>query len=290
MKILIRKLITRRAPKIPIGELPNINLFHVQSISETPHCAILMKVTNIPGTLEKITDIIAKFGLNIVTINTLERAAGQTAHLLVTMEKCSEESRRRVEEELLRLKDVIQSIHSVTAEDSMLFIPFNQLVFVDRRACIFTQGMLREFYKELTKDPATASIGRVMMKKIGESIGSVIFRGWVSYIVEREELSDALKKKYLDSFSNMFHALGYGALEISQIGTLKYRVELYNSVVCETLKETLVGIKRCGFFNEGVLLGFFREMFKRRVNVEETKCLCEGADYCEYEVQMMEPV
>jgi len=283
-------LVTKRKSKIPIGELPNINLFHVQPIGVNPHCAILMRVVNIPGALEKITDVIAGLGLNIVSINTLERAYGQQAHLLIIIENCSENDRSILEERLSKLKDVVLSIYSVVAEDSWLFIPFNQLVFIDRRACIFTQGMLREFWKDMIRDPTIASISKTILKKMGESIGSQIYRGWVSYIVEREELSNELKKKYLESFSEFFHSLGHGTLEISQIGTLKYRLELYNSIICESLKDIVFGAKKCGFFYEGLLSGFFREMFNRRVNVEETKCLCEGKDYCEYEVQILEPI
>lgn len=255
-----------------------------------PSCALLCEITNRPGVLEKITDIILHYGFNIVKIYTPETITGAKGYLVIVLENCVEENMKSLIGSIMsEAKGLVLNVTGVSSStNGFLFPPFGDIVFGDRRACLLTLGMIREVSSAFLKDPSTASMGKIWLKSLGEALGKQIYLGWVKYFLVKADRWEDQVQTAIQQLAEIYHALGYGELEVAEVVGLKYRLIVYRDIFCHALSE-LKTLQKCGYITGGIFSGFFRELFGRRANVVEKECLCMGKDKCVHEIELFEP-
>lgn len=239
--------------------------------------------------MEKIAAIILKHGFNVVKVYTPETISGDKGHLVFILENCTEDYAKKLVDEIkINAPEVVLNISGVSSSNGILFLPFKDIVFGDRRACVLTSGMVREMGNVFLKDPSTASMGKIWLRSLGEAIGRQIYRGWIKYVYTASNKWEENVKNVLQHFVDIYHALGFGELEVVEVSGLKYRVVAYRNIFCSAFNELKV-VQKCGFINEGILTGLFREIFGRRTVVNEKECVCMNRDKCIYEIELYEP-
>ncbi|OYT39993.1 MAG: hypothetical protein B6U89_03235 [Desulfurococcales archaeon ex4484_58] len=289
MSIIVRKVLRRRPPKEYIGRYPNIYIDTAYISPDKPASLLYVKVPNEIGVLEKIARIIRSRGINIVKVNIPEIPVGNEAYVTLMLENCDQKCIEGVVNDLKdTYPDIILSIDSVTSYDSYLFIPYNQLIFIDRPAFILTTGMLREALRSIYTDPVLAKQARIVVKRFGEGVGKQIFEEWVSYI---EKYCHIDWFKYIDKalryFADFYKALNLGEIELFKIGETRYNIRIHNNMECNSLKP-LGFVENTGYFTAGIITGYLEAVLNRRVVVRETKCVNKGSKYDEFEVQIYE--
>ncbi len=289
-KLVIKKIIKKRPSKAMRAGLHNIQIDSLYVNKERELTVLVVKAVNKPGVLERITDVIAARNINIVKVDTPEVLEGEEAFLTFLLD-CSLSEAKAISDRIGdELRDIVRSIEVKGARDSYVFVPFNILVFGDRRACILTQGMIREVIRELLRYGSNVQYIFQVLRSIGRAIGKQLYRGWIEYLETNGGKSrnwDEFVENALKHFADFYHALGYGWAEIARIGTNKYRITIYNDITCNAVKE-LGYHGKTGHLTAGIIAGYLEALLGRRVVVEEIDCVNTGSDKDVFEVEVLE--
>jgi predicted hydrocarbon binding protein/predicted amino acid-binding ACT domain protein len=247
---------------------------------------LLVKTVNKPGVLSRIADVIADMNINIAKISTLEPVEGPEAFILFLLE-CDQETLLKVKERIKNeLSSIVKSISAVGARDSYVFLPFNHIVFGDRRALVLTQGMLRELIREVMRRYGPLPHVENILRSIGRAIGKQLFKGWISYLeTDHGRDWESYINTALQHFADIFHALGYGSIEIEQVGVATYRIIVYDNIECRAARE-LKYQGKTGYITAGVIAGFLEALLSREVSVEEVECINDGSDKDVFEAHL----
>ncbi len=279
VKLLMRKLLKRRPPRIYRGRYPNLLIDTAYISREKPIGVLNIRVVNKKGVMRTIADIITRENVNIIKATIPEFPLGKDAYIVFVLEncdqKCVDNITNKIKEEA---KEMVLDIYSVSSSEGFVFVPYSTLIFIDRRAIVLTEGMLRELIIGLMREEYLTSYVPLILRKIGESIGKQIYEGWVSYI-EKYSAEDWFKyvDKALVYLAEFFHALGFAETEILRIGETRYRIALYNNIECESLRERGF-VETTGHITAGIIAGYLKALLNREVTVTEIECINKGGE------------
>ncbi len=277
--------------------------YNIDTIIDTGNRRMTTFLVKIPGSytiISKIIEEIAKYGKPVVKMGIpdyLSPASSNTPYLYIVVGDCD----ARCGSEL---RDVVKSVEGVEKvdvyypEEGYIFPLYDSVMFLREESLILTAkilgGMLYDII--LPSGPQIRAyplgLGAItILTTMGKAFGKQIYDYLTKYV--REELYEDFNEyveAMLKLFSKFMKAIGVGEAEIESRSGRVYEIRLIGGAVeCKSLSRYSFNGKT-GYLTRGIIEGFFQELFERRIDVKETKCINKGSRDCIYIVEIMESV
>ncbi len=271
-KLIIRK--PRRIETIP---------FYIDTLIDTPDVdtvAFVIKGENKVGVANQVTNVFAEKGINIVkiTVPYPVPADKPSFELTVIAEKCGGDCAEKIAEELKRRVPGVTEVRVYKPYNRLLIIEYHPLIAVGERSIILPETALRGLITVLLSNWGDLAAS-TSIRKLGRNIGENLYEKLSSYVAGDDY--DTLSEIFIRSLQ----AMGIGIVEIlsntASDGEVIFRI--YDNIECRNYGHTG---KPMSSLVKGIIEGFYRRLWEKRVVVREEKCLAKGDKYCEFNVSV----
>ena len=236
--------------------------------------SILME--DIPGMLAKVSDVIAKRGINIL-YGVHHKSEEPNATWWCFFADLGDTNPDELASDLAKVGGV-KKIAWTPALDKPLFLDVHHstLEFFDERAVLFRADWLVGIFADIYKRWGTG--GRVFIYHLGYGGGRETYEIWKRRLgLEGKELIQAA----LD----IIQSLGW-------VSRSSFEIDLDNEIAVIRLEKNfecaLSRDMKGSQFIRGVIAGFFSGVFGSDCTVDERKCISRGDPYCEFLVRVVE--
>jgi len=231
------------------------------------------------GILRKVTDLLARQSIPILFLSISRPELNKPVEALIFVDlTMASISKSDLKSELLNIADIenvelIEPIHDSLLVDTY----FEKLVLGSERAVIFRKPIYEALIMETVRQ--LGSGGKALLYHIGRNMGKSVYKDYVKMI--GGEKLDVL----LEVGKAFFKLIGLGVLEIPYINMEKKEalLRVFDSFECTLYKRAE---KPVSSLVKGIFAGWFSELFKTEMEVEEKKCIAMGSPYCEFFIKM----
>jgi len=227
------------------------------------------------GVLHQITSIFKQYDLPIINMGISQN---EPSYAFIFLDISENES--------LDVKELTSKIENIPFVDDVKLIepPFRGFIFDPyffpfkirgERALIFLRRTYEGLIK-LTREKIGSGFKAILFH-IGFDIGFHVFKKAHIHIAGKDP------RKLIETVKAFFQLLGYGIIrEITfDMDKSEAIVKVDKCFECEML----IGSKEAeAHFVRGMFAGWFSQLFGKKVNVIETKCIAKGDEYCEFHV------
>lgn len=237
---------------------------------------IALKLVNKPGALMKVSQLLAKYNVNILS-GIIEAPAEEKEAYWISQIDLTEADvpPEKIFEELKELDVVLGIEHGAKEIGEILLPPFKaSITTLGGEAIVERDAWLYELYKAL--DQYFGVAGLAFMYHLGYRAGYIIGEKWSAN-------AGVTGRNLLILGFEIFKALNwikdYELVEFD-IEEKRIRFRLYDSFECRPFK----GMSKTprSHYLRGILAGFISYVIGERISLIETRCLSKGDEYCEF--------
>ena len=232
---------------------------------------------NVPGALNKITNILREYYLNIDYIETYSKAEDEYTLFIAVDFKDSRTSPREI---LGRFKDEKEYV-----KEASIAPHFKNIIYPSKFYPMDIGGMRAILLGLADMKGLVEGIKEELGKKAGESL--LYHLGYATGRKLHSIYAAPLKVNEIEEGVILLKALvrgeRWGEITDYEIKEDKVIIKLEKLWECEIHKNKTN--TPSGNYLKGILTGFFRSLLGREPIVEETKCIAIGDPYCQFEVR-----
>ncbi|MCS7385395.1 MAG: ACT domain-containing protein [archaeon GB-1867-005] len=238
----------------------------------------LVELKDVPGALEKLTNIISGNNVDIrsaILIPSIEKQ--EVGHILIYLDFTHTRVDPSTLSEELRELDVVNWVKYIKPQYNNLIVnTFSfPIAIMGEKALLFRAEWLRELFKRLLK--RFGSGGKAFLFYMG-------FEGGRSSAIHLKNKTNLTGRSLVEAILKIMQAMGHGIFELEKCSLEPLEIvikakELYECASNETIEE---GGSQ---FIRGFLSGVLSEAFKMDLLAIEVKCQSKGDECCEFHVQ-----
>jgi len=235
---------------------------------------------NIPGALAKVSTLMAKYNINILS-SIIDAPLDSAKAKMISFIECGK-VKTPIDEVTSKLRglDVVLDVEMVKPQHPNLIINdlMYPITFMGVRGILIHIAGLGEVLKYLYSK--FGSSAKVLMYYAG--YGSI--KGMVKGLKRATGLRD---ERLLDICLKMFKAVGFGDFKITyyNLNPIYVVVEAYDLFECTPFKNKLKEPNSQVF--RGILAGIVEEITGKRVTSVEEKCIAKGDPYCQFTIKQV---
>ena len=237
---------------------------------------VALTLLNKPGVLEKVAEIFAKHGVNILSgIHYGPSEKKESIWFFSADFTGSDTSPKKIFKELEQFEPVLSIEYGVKEYGNILLPPFSiELNVLGTGIIVQEKTWLKEVNKAIVEELGTG--GEALVFHMGFKAGYRI----VDYWTKTTGLSGETLIPLILEVMKIFNWIGdYKIVKLDvKKNDLVFRV--WNLMDCETFEKRMS--KPTSHYFRGVISGFMSKIFKKRIIFVETKCVAEGDSYCEF--------
>jgi len=231
---------------------------------------MVIKIKNIPGSLEKVLEVFANNKINVESVTGNTGGNVEYVDVFIVIDYSKEIEKENLKNEITKLPNVknlnfIENIHDSIVADTLHYPLY---IIPNLQAIIFTNisigGMFEYIIQRFGEE-----IAKTLFWHMGYSIGKNVYDFWYNKIKDNEKTAKIL--------FNQGIAFGwyYGKLNVD-FKSKSYEVTLYNNFECSLLKKHKLG----SHFLRGAFEGVYEKVFNEKVFLNEEKCIQKEEEYC----------
>ncbi len=230
---------------------------------------------NVPGMLEKVTDVFARYKANILW-GMLHAAEKPDEAWWCFYTDLTNLNLQRIVEEVEGIPGVKYVFQGEDSFGNYMFDFYHTKITMNSEyLLIFRRKWLINLFEGIYR---WGSGGQVFVYTLGLKGGEESYPYWRKVLgIDRAELTDAAIAILV-----MMGWISHGSATVD-IDKGEAVVKLYGNFECEPFKNELKEPR--SQFIRGVINGFFSSMFKAECETVETKCIAKGDPYCEFQVK-----
>ena len=236
-----------------------------------------MVVLNIPGVLEKLTDIFYSFNLNIVGIafsSSIKREE-ETGLFIAADFGGSNISPVDLKSKIKSIRE-IKDIKIIKPIAGILIDPyFYPIESAGTRAILLGRANVMGLMK-IFRERYGTEVARMVFYNVGYQVGKEVYK--IYFKGKEISLEEILKL-----LENILVGFGWGYVETKLKGNFII-IKINEYWECEAVKGEYKTSQ--GHLMRGILTGLFGLITRKEVKVEETKCIAKGDNYCQFEVNL----
>lgn len=269
---------TRRGDELLDGYLPKQVL--TAEISPTRKLAhFILILRNVKGALERSADVASRNGVNI--LSGFHHAPSTSEKALWSFFADLTEATISPERFLTELKSLPTTIDArfQLASGGLLVDRFHFPVeWAGERAVLFRAETLGTIFARVNEIFGGGPAAGVLLYEMGEAAGRSTYQ-FVKDMVGEEAI-----KQELEQWVNLFRATGWGIVRLERVDceTNQASLEVRANFECVHYKGKSSDAR--GHFLRGFIVGWFSEVFGKRMTAQESSCVAKGDESCRFTV------
>ena len=237
-----------------------------------------LTLLNKPGVLEKIAEILARHGVNILSGTHYGPSDSREGVWFFSADFTKADvSHKEIFKEIEKLDPVLSIEYGVKEYGNILLPPFSiELNVLDAGIIVQEKTWIREVNKAIVEELGTG--GEALVFHMGFKAGYKI----VNYWTENTGLSGEILIPLIFEIMKIFNWIGDYKIVKFNLKKPDVVFRVWNLMDCESFKDKID--KPTSHYFRGVISGFTSKISGKQLVFIESKCVARGEPYCEFKI------
>lgn len=237
-----------------------------------------LTLLNKPGVLEKIAEILARHGVNILSgIHYGPSGSRESVWFFSADFTNADASHKKIFREIEKLDPVLLIEYGVKKYGSILLPPFSiELNVLDTGIIVQEKTWIREVNKAIVEELGTG--GEALVFHMGFKAGYKI----VDYWAENTGLSGEMLIPLIFEIMKIFNWIGDYKIVKFNLKKSNVVFRVWNLMDCESFKNKMD--KPTSHYFRGVISGFMSRISGEQLVFIESRCVAKGEPFCEFKI------